>query len=70
MMSYSLFDTDTFSMCCEARSWCLRVEIKGQKKKKNEINEKLSKNCIMYCVVAGQDSAGEGWLGAPLRVRS
>lgn len=49
MMSYSLFDTDTFSMCCEARSWCLRVEIKGEKKKKM----KLMKNCpkIALCTV-------------------
>jgi len=66
MMSYSLFDTDTFSMCCEARGWCLRVEIKGSKMKLMTIVQ----NCIMYCFVAGQDSAGEGWLGAPLRVRS
>lgn len=55
MMSYSLFDTDTFSMCCEARSWCLRVEIKGQKKKKNEINEKIVQKLhyVLCCCRSG-----------------
>lgn len=46
-----------------------RVKMRGLKmRRKGGGVGGIVQNCIMY--VVGQDSAGEGWLGAPLRVRS
>lgn len=52
--------------------WGFQLMFEGGKKKQVEMREKwlkiVQRSIMMH--VAGQDSAGEGWLGAPLRVRS
>lgn len=51
--------------------WGFQLIVWGWKKKKQaEMWEKWLKIVQSVMYVAGQDSAGEGWLGAPLRVRS